>query len=401
MWYIVISLNDPVTPIKFDDIPVKIVNADAITREGKVFEILDGTDTIDVSISAKRSVIETIEKDNIVAVADMQELTFMDTVGIKVSTNKNNDKLNSIKSNIENLKVEIENMKKVQMVIETSTVGEAAEGYMIGEVRADQNLVQLSGPESIISLINKVLVEVDVDKVTTDIKTEAPLILYDVDGNIIENDNITASLSKIGVGVTILQKKVVPINFTITGTPSVGYGVSGNVESDLQSVTIAGKPSVLNNVAAIDIPESVLDVTGATASLVTVINVKQYLPDYVYLVDSTTNGKISVTVPIEKEIEAPLQVKRENIAIQNLPDNLEATIVEGEDSFTTLVSGLPSNVNSIGSGFVPSGVIDAGGLVSNTGVGTYLNVEVDLVLPQGIKAVRPILVSLEVKEKES
>lgn len=408
LWFIVVSLNDPVIYNRFSDIPVKIINADAVTSQGKVYEVLDGTDTIDVTVYAKRSIIESIGRENIVAVADMQELTFMDTVSIKLSTNKNNDKLDSIKSNIENLKVQIENMQKIQMVVETATIGEPAEGYMIGEVRTDQNLVQLSGPESVISLVNKAVVEVGIDGITTDIKTEAPLRLYDADGNLIEDGSIAASVNKFSVGVSILQTKTVPINLNVTGTPAVGYELTGKTEYSPETVRIAGKASILKNVASIEIPQEVLDVTGLTSNLATSINVKQYLPDGVSLADSTFSGKISVTIAVEKEVEVPFEMPKGNIAILNVPADMEAEIIGENDNLQVQLTGLTQYLNTL-QGAQLTGMVDLNTLITNTEqqgenenklqAGNY-SMEVTLSLPEGVRVKQPLLVNISLKEKE-
>lgn len=408
LWFIVVSLNDPVIYNRFSDIPVKIINADAVTSQGKVYEVLDGTDTIDVTVYAKRSIIESIGRENIVAVADMQELTFMDTVSIKLSTNKNNDKLDSIKSNIENLKVQIENMQKIQMVVETATIGEPAEGYMIGEVRTDQNLVQLSGPESVISLVNKAVVEVGIDGITTDIKTEVPLRLYDADGNLIEDGSIAASVNKFSVGVSILQTKTVPINLNVTGTPAVGYELTGKTEYSPETVRIAGKASILKNVASIEIPQEVLDVTGLTSNLATSINVKQYLPDGVSLADSTFSGKISVTIAVEKEVEAPFEMPKGNIAILNVPADMEAEIIGENDNLQVQLTGLTQYLNTL-QGAQLTGMVDLNTLITNTEqqgenenklqAGNY-SMEVTLSLPEGVRVKQPLLVNISLKEKE-
>ncbi|MGN1171218.1 MAG: hypothetical protein ACI4SZ_06145, partial [Lachnospiraceae bacterium] len=67
IWFIVVNINDPVDKTVFRNIPVEILNADVITNEGKVYEVLDGSDTIDVTVLAKRSILDTLGKENIIA----------------------------------------------------------------------------------------------------------------------------------------------------------------------------------------------------------------------------------------------------------------------------------------------------------------------------------------------
>ena len=97
LWVVVTNINDPIELIRFSNIPVTIINGDLITERGQIYEVLDNTDMIDnVIIYAPRSVIDTLSESNVVAVADMEELSSLDTIAIKLSTNKYNNKIESI-----------------------------------------------------------------------------------------------------------------------------------------------------------------------------------------------------------------------------------------------------------------------------------------------------------------
>ena len=105
LWIVVTNINDPISSVQFSEVPVTIRNADLITERGQVFEVLDGTNTIDtVTVFAPRSIIDTLDKSNVVATADVAELSSLDTIAIRLSTNKYNDKLESISGNIDSVK---------------------------------------------------------------------------------------------------------------------------------------------------------------------------------------------------------------------------------------------------------------------------------------------------------
>ena len=75
LWIIVTNINDPVTSLKVSDVPVTIKNAELITDNGQIYEVLDGTDVIDlVTITAARSIIDSLDESNVVAVADILDL---------------------------------------------------------------------------------------------------------------------------------------------------------------------------------------------------------------------------------------------------------------------------------------------------------------------------------------
>ena len=83
LWLVVTNVNDPVGTYKVYNVPVKIQNADLITNNGQVYEVLDETDVIDTgTITAKRSIIDSLDESNVVAVADMNDLTSLNTNSI-------------------------------------------------------------------------------------------------------------------------------------------------------------------------------------------------------------------------------------------------------------------------------------------------------------------------------
>lgn len=128
----------------FSNIPVEIINEEMVTSEGKVYEILEGTNYVNVVVTGKRSVLANIARDDLRAVADMSKLTFMNTVGIEVSSARNNSELD-FKTNIDNVKLLIENRKSIQKSILASVSGEPADGYVVDRALASPDVVRFSG----------------------------------------------------------------------------------------------------------------------------------------------------------------------------------------------------------------------------------------------------------------
>ncbi len=348
LWIIGTNINDPDIPFKVSDVPVIIKNANLITDNGQVYEVLDGTDVIDtVTILAPRSVIESLDDDNVVAVADMNDLTSVNTIAIQLSTNKYNNKLTSIKGSIDSVKLNIENSQTKSFPLRVSTAGEVREGYMVGDVTTDQNLVKISGPESVVSQISKALVEVGISGFTSNISTDADIHLYDEDGNEIQSDSIEKSISKVRVNVEILEIKSVPVKFAVTGTPADGYQLTGELESTRNYVNIAGKSKTLQNIDAIEVPEDVIDVTGATDNVTVLINLKNYLPDGVILADEDFSGNVSVTAYVEQETYKTVTVDVQDINITGIPEGYEAAITEPEETCEVMLAGLASELNTI------------------------------------------------------
>ena len=348
IWFIVININDPVDKQVFRNIPVEILHEEAVINAGQVYEILDGTDVIDVTVWAKRSILDTLGEENIIATADMQEINFMDTmVRIKLSTNKYSNRLESIGSSTENMLVSIEDLKREQFVISVAPIGEPAEGYIIGNISTDQNAVSVSGPESIVSQVDRAEVSVNAEGLTQDIRTNVSIRLYDKDNKPVEDVNLKKSLDQVLVTLEILETRRVPLGLTFTGEPADGYALTGVVESNPSTVQIAGKGSTIRNISQIDIPDSVLDVTGCIGNLVETVELKQYLPDNVIIAEPDFNGKATITVHIEREITSRIAIDTNEVTIRGVPENMEARIESPEDIVNITVRGLSDHVSAL------------------------------------------------------
>ena len=86
LWLIVVNVNDPTIRYSWSNIPVTIENGDMITSQGMIYEVLDGTDVVPkVTIQAPKSVIQNIDKSDIVATADMSKLNSVNTFSLIIA----------------------------------------------------------------------------------------------------------------------------------------------------------------------------------------------------------------------------------------------------------------------------------------------------------------------------
>ncbi|MBQ2257917.1 MAG: YbbR-like domain-containing protein [Lachnospiraceae bacterium] len=389
LWFVVNNITDPRIEKPFNNIPVEIINADMVTSEGKVYEVLDDTNVVNVTVVGKRSVLNYISKDDIKAVADMSKLTFMNTVGIEVSSSRNNSEL-EFRTNIDNVKLAIEDMKRVQMIINTATVGQPAEGYVVGSVTASQNIVRLSGPESLISQIDHVDAMANIDGYSSDINTSVELKLYDADGNEIRSSSIKMNIATVNVAVTILATKEVPLSFTVADEPAEGYVVSGEVISVPETVTLAGRKNVLDAITKVSVADPLITVADKKEDVTAIVNIKKYLPTGTQFADSSFSGNVSVTVGVEPLVKKELEIPAKNFAAGNKPNGYHLTLkeVDQEDSYKITISGTREAVNAVNAEDV-IGVIDMNLLLDTLELaewkeGTYSG-EITFNLPDNVK----------------
>ncbi len=334
LWLISVNVNDPVDTEVYRNIPVELENTNLLTDEGMTYEVLDDTDRVTVTVRANRSVLENIRSSDVTATADLAELSFTNTVPIRLSVSRSLGNQIEVTGNIDMVKLDVEERLERQLVIEIDQVGTPADGYIVNSVlTTDGNALRISGPESLVSQVDRAVVEANVDGLTESINITEPIRLYDADGNEITSSRITKSVSTSNVSISILQTKEIPVTASTSGEPAEGYEATGEITCAPDRITVAGRSSVLANLDEVVIPPEALDLTGATEDVVELIDIRNYLPDGVSLTDTSEdgfNGRVAVTVSVEPLIDMTRQMDQSQIQIVNVPEGFQVTLDAGE-----------------------------------------------------------------------
>lgn len=400
LWYLAISTEDPKKTQTYANIPVVLRNADLLEQEDKVYEIL-GSDTTRVSVRAPRSVIDQLRASDIVAEADMNMLTDINTIAINCTVP--NYEVESVTSNPAVLRLNIENKSTKGVRVQPSTTGEVAEGYVIISTMADQNRVQISGPQSLVEKVSYAGLRLDVSGATSTQSANAEVILYDAEDNPIESENLHKMVSHILMKVEILPARDVPVELKFTGVPAQGYLATGEVACDPETIEIAGAAPVLARIARISIPESELDITGATGNVEKVINIRDYLPANTRFADTDFDGRITATVYIEPLKERALQIPESRIDISGVPEGMVFSYDQPGQTYRLTVSGLNALVSALNVTDVSCSVnieewMEQEGK-QELDPGTY-TLPVKVTLPEDVDAVGEIYVRLRIEEEE-
>ncbi len=328
LWLVVVNVDDPVVEKRFSGINVEVANDEAITRQNKTYEILDGSDTITVIVKGKRSILDQMSKDYIKATADIKNLTIMDTVPIEVRSTRLSDRLESIVPTTKNLKVHIEEMGRKQVEISVATTGSVNAGYALGTVKPDVNILSVSGPISLVRTISSAKAEVDVTGLSKDVSTTAAVHLYDANGDLVSDQRIISTVTSVHVDAQILETKEIEVFAVTSGNPADGYALSGVVSCDPGKILVAGRGTTFHEMTRLVIPDSMISVAGAMEDITQIVNISSLLPDGVRFADKEFDGNVEVYVQIEQMLTIEVDVPIENISIINVPAGYTAHLVE-------------------------------------------------------------------------
>ncbi len=348
LWVVAVQINDPSETVTFSGIPVRLTNTELLEQENKVYEVMDNTDVVRVTIRAPKSITGDLRASDIVAVADVSKLTDINTIAISYSIQGiSAARYDTIRGDHETVRLNVEERASKWIRVLSQTTGEVAEGFLVMSASADQNMIQVTGPESAVEKISYALVEVDVSGTSTSMSLYVEPKLFDADGNLLELPAVSTNVSSIHMAVEILAWKEVPVVPGVMGTPAEGYLATGELDCDPTVVRIAGALVAIAGVNSISVPAEQLDITGATGNVVNIVNIKEYLKENVRLADSGFNGRVTLTAYVEPVYERTIVLRRDDFDFVNIPDGYEMELVEPEGGYKLTVSGLEEDVSAV------------------------------------------------------
>lgn len=392
MWLIVVNIDDPVTDKTYTGIPVQVINEEVVTSANRTYQIVDDTQEVSVTVTAQRSVLNDVKAEDIVAIADMKEMSLGTQIPIEVKIE--GYKYDSAVSNPRNLQIQIDDEAKNNFPITPTTLGTVREGYVIGELKANPEKVTIRGPKTVIDSINRVVAEVDVSGLSSDTEVEARLVLYDANNNVIDQSLLANNLGKEGLSVDVKlhQIKSVKVELdTSMVTAADGYKIS-EISVEPQEVRISGSKSALARVTEISVPASALTAVNLTQRTERSIDISQYLPEDVSLVDENADNVV-VTIAVEKPGAENFEVSTSSITVNNLDSNLELSYGSVVD-LEIQIKGPDATLNTFSIAKKVS--ID---LKDYTRPGTY-TVPVSVELPSGCSLVNEVSVEVILEEKQ-
>lgn len=353
LWLVVVNIDDPVKNVQFSDVPVTILNDELLKEKGLVYDIIDESNLINVSVSGRRSVIEELSKGDIIATADVKDLKDDNTIDIKLSSNKYSADIDGIKSDEKFVALNVEELRKTQKSIQVEITGEPAAGYLLGDASPSLNMVEISGPASAIGNVASVKAIIDVEGVMSSINANAPLRLYDTEGKLISDSRIGMNINSISVSQEILATKNVQLDFVIEGEPADGYLASGKVTSDVTYVTIAGKKGLIDSIGSIKVVDDALNIAGAKGPITCDINLTDYIPVGTRIVgDGQNKTKVRVVVDVVREAFLNVSYDVDSVKIDGVPSGLKAeAVADGRyirNGLNTIkVYGLPDDISKV------------------------------------------------------
>lgn len=336
LWMLVVNVDDPVDEETFRNVPVQVLHEEIFTTKASTYSILDGNETVSVTVRARRKVLSDIRSSDITVTADIRnrvsnslsDATLPTDVEIK---GFEGDYVEAY-TNPRNIQIEIEPSAQKDFTISVKTNGTPRDGNTLGKLVADPKMIRLGGAESQINRVKKVVAEAQVSGLSKSQSVVAELKLLDADDEEIDPALFGNNLGSEGlkVDVEILKTKDIPIKVEDDDiNPASGYSI-GKVTCVPQLVKVAGEEDKIKELEEIVIPAEALKLEDISSTQEVSVDLTKYLPDGIVLEDTTADTVI-VTVPVEKYGTKVFTIPSNNIVLEKVAGGLKPTVAALEN----------------------------------------------------------------------
>ena len=335
IWITVLNFINPNTTRRFQDIPVKPVNTDVLNQQEQTYDIVQGN-TTQIIVKGRRSIVDSLDLSDIMAKADFTNINAAYAVPIDIEISEQySDNVEISYQSTKSMKVELDTIAETLVDVQYHIVGEQASGSYVSAVTQDVSQLRISGPNKLISTIDKVELEVNVDGVSKQFDTTAVPKIYDRNGALIDNQRLTLSENDIEVHVEVLKTKQVPVKVSVVNQNEDIRIISTSYDSS-KGVQLAGQSESLEDITELSIEVDVSEDLKQLqqSKLVKVIDLNEYLSNGVQVAG---DQKMNISVDIERKTEKYFSLQANQIQLQNLRDGYNAQIDQSKTYDITVI----------------------------------------------------------------
>jgi YbbR domain-containing protein len=359
LWGWVSTIEDPKRDRTFADLTV--------TTEHLAEGLIVTTDipNVRVEIDGPESDVNRVVATSVLPYIDLSDITEAGQYTVDIDL-RDLDGLWHTRITPSKLTLTVENQTSKDFPLETEISGDSGSSLTIGQVRTVTTTVTVTGAESDVAKVARVVLPITIENQTRDFVNSFTPVARDANGNSVTDVTITPTSVSATVPISGRGKTVTVIPQT-AGEPADGYSVTNKVANP-QTVRVDGPEDVIAGMIAVS--AGPVDVQGATTTIQSIVPIYD-LPDGVTVIEPS-DGNVAVQVNIVAD-GVRQELAGQSVTHVNLGEGLGVEIQPSE--ITVIVNGTDEALSALAAGDITVRV-DLDGL----GPGTYsLKPEVSLV----------------------
>ena len=311
IWSILCIVINPITKTTIKDIPVDVVN-DNVIMENNTYEIKSG-ETVDITVSGRKTDIVKLTSSDFIATADFNNLSIANSVIIDVDTD-----IENIQIDTHNALMQIKTEEAVTVDCPITIIKEGTErdGFFVYDITSSTKSIKITGPKNTLNTLDSAHAIVNVDDVYSSTNKTVDLIIYDKNGNLMNLKNCKLSAEKILVNLKTYNTKSIPFKINIINSDTMSADI---VEESISfdRVKIATNGENFKNINEFNIDLKLEDFDLTSSQIDSTINLNDYTPDDVYIVD---NNELDIKLTLKLYKIEDFIIKSSDITIEGDSD---------------------------------------------------------------------------------
>lgn len=299
--------------------------------------------SVKLKVRAPESVWQKLEADNLEAYVDLKTFD-PGEYDVEVKVSFQDPKIQVLEKEPSKVRVRLEFITKTKKEVKAEIKGEPAEGFYAAALEILPKEIELSGAKSLLERVDSVLAIFELRGESEEVKTEAVLKAFDIDGN--EVKNVFISPERAQVRVSILKEtgtKNVEVRARISGEPKAGFSYQG-VEIYPAVVSVSADVKKIKEIDFVETAE--IDLSGASSSFEKKISLA--LPRDIQATPSEVTAKvIIVSQKKERSFEVPVSYKNlgTKLKVDSLSPANVSLVLEGEASMISALQAKSISIN--------------------------------------------------------
>ncbi len=408
IWLVVMDSNDPETQQVYRNIPVTIKNQDTITNANKTYTVVGGTDKVNVYVTARRSVHSRLSASSFTVRADLENYNeAIGSVPLEVTCSNPSVAQEDMRIQPASMKIELEDKIEETFGIAATVSGNTAKGFEVGRTTVlTGDTIKIAGPESLIKIIGKVTVPVDVTYMSEDSVQQLPIRIEDKNGaeltdsqwNNLELKNMDGvvlkdNLAEVGVEIWRIYGEIA-LNVNLTGEPAEGYEVT-DISISPRMVNLTASKAAIEYIGSSLTLQNPVDITGAAENMEFTVDLNETLNQYEDVrLEADVSSAVVVTVTIDEVGSRTIEFPVSELELINAPSG-KRLIFSPTDRLAINIRAEDERLNEIDVEHIRA-AIDLSGSQEN---GSY-TLPVTVTLPEGCELGADVSIVVNVEEEE-
>ena len=335
-WIFVMDNVNPQMTRVFDNIPIELVGENQLEANG--YRIMgDRNFVVSLTLEGRRNDVIKLSKDDLQVVADLGNVS-NGLQEIYLNSRVQLSEVSIVNQSRESILLKIDEIIRKPIPVAVIKEGQLPTGYVEEDVRLSLDQIFISGPESYVKLVDKMVGRINLNNATAEVVRDLPVIPVDSNGETVTGVEVETSYVTVSIGV--LKKSSILVQPKYEGSVAEGYQLT-EVKVQPDSVVLLGDRDTINALKYVE--TELVDLSNATESFSIDLPINK--PDNVKLENS--NERITISFTIEPIITKEFSYDYSDITFINMEDPYRTNINDIEGQVILRVSAVDSIVSPL------------------------------------------------------